>query len=78
MHKLLFSGFSILFIAITVNLIVSYFGLSTWYGLLNNIEQLGLVDSFAQLRFFSILFLFLVYPFILGLTAYISLGFFKK
>lgn len=78
MHKLLFSGFSILFVAVVLNLIVGYFGLSTWYSLLNSIEQQGLIGSLAQLKFFSILFLFLIYPFILGLTAYISLGFFKK
>ncbi len=78
MHKLLFSGFSILFVAVVLNLIVGYFGLSTWYSLLNSIEQRGLIGSLAQLKFFSILFLFLIYPFILGLTAYISLGFFKK
>jgi hypothetical protein len=78
MHKLLFSGFSILFVAVVVNLVVSYFGISTWYSFLSSIEQRGLIGSLAQLKFFSILFLFLIYPFILGLTAYISLSFFKK
>lgn len=78
MHRIFLIGLLILLFAVAVNLIANHFGVVTWYELLNSINRIGLIDSLSQLGILSILFLFLIYPYFLGLTAHLSLRLIKR
>jgi hypothetical protein len=59
-YKFLIVGFGVLFVAIILNVLAKIIGLITWYDFINNFK----------IDFFSILFLFIIYPFVLGLISY--------
>jgi hypothetical protein len=59
-YKFLIVGFGVLFVAIILNVLAKIIGLITWYDFINNFK----------IDFFSILFLFIIYPFVLGLSSY--------
>ncbi|MFH1682807.1 MAG: hypothetical protein ABIA37_03340 [Candidatus Woesearchaeota archaeon] len=65
-------GVAILIGAIIINLLVSVLGLATWYTFLIEFKEKG----FSQ-GIFSLIFLFLIYPFLLGLIGYYVVGFLK-
>jgi len=66
MIKLYLIGVVILFIAIILNSIANYLNLSTWYILINQIEKLGFIKTIKSLNLFNIIWLFFLYPFLLG------------
>jgi len=68
--KIQFIGFGILLGAILINIIANLIGLSSWYTLINNIVQLGFIDTIKQTNIISIIFLIIIYPFLLGLIGY--------
>jgi len=57
----LLSGIKILFLAIILNIFANYVGLSTWYDFLSNPKKLLSWDNY--------IFLFFIYPFLLGFVA---------
>lgn len=63
------TGLVILLTAVTLNIIGAYFGFANWYDLLSNYE-----NTIQNISFDSLLFLFVLYPFSLGLSVFI----FKK
>jgi hypothetical protein len=63
-------GVAILVVAIVVNGLAIAAGVSTWYGFLEAVQAQGLLQAIRRERPFSLLFLLLLYPFILGLTGY--------
>ena len=65
------TGFFILIGAILINIIANFIGLVTWYDLIYGLADNG-VHDFLKLNLFSIFFLFIVYPFLLGLIGYFS------
>ncbi len=73
--KIYLSGAVILAGAIVVNAIAYYFSIPTWYDLFQLVPQKGLAEALGGLSPGSVLFLFLVYPFLLGLLAYFCFKF---
>lgn len=77
--KIFLSGFIILFAAIIFNWIAAKFGITGWYEFLNRLSVEGKA-VFPTLSPLSIAWLFLIYPFLLGLScwgAISMLGIFK-
>lgn len=62
------AGASILVAALFLNFIATKFGISTWY---------DFVKEPSKTNFISYVWLFLIYPFCLGLSAYAALNIFK-
>jgi hypothetical protein len=65
-------GLAVLIAAVALNLLSNLFGLATWYSFLNQIAQRGFVPAVQELKAYEILFLILIYPLLLGLTAYLT------
>ena len=59
---ILLQGLGILGVALILNIIATKLGIKTWYGFVEQPSNTNLV---------SILWLFLIYPFALGATAYL-------
>lgn len=76
--KIFLIGFIILFFAIIINLIANYFNINGWYSFLNSINDIGLKESFLKQSLISLVFLFLIYPFLLGLVGYLSFYFLEN
>jgi hypothetical protein len=70
MGQLWVVGLAILVVAIAANALATMAGLSTWYGFFGAIQDHGLVAALRKERLISLLFLFLLYPFALGLAGY--------
>ncbi len=71
--KIYLAGMVILLAAILLNLLASALKLATWYTFLNLVSQQGLSPALHSLKATDILFLFLIYPFLLGLSASVTL-----
>lgn len=63
-------GVGVLAVAILVNALAVAAGLTTWYAFIAAIQDEGLWPAILHERIPTLFFLFLLYPFILGLTAY--------
>ncbi|MFT4343823.1 MAG: hypothetical protein ACMXYE_03680 [Candidatus Woesearchaeota archaeon] len=53
-------GFLVLLVAVLMNVVASYMGIATWYSFLQN----------PSFNIINLVFLFAVYPFVLGYSAY--------
>lgn len=71
-------GSFILITALIVNILAEIFGVSTWYTFTNKIKDKGFFGALKTENFFSLLFLFFIYPFILGATGYRATTFLMK
>jgi hypothetical protein len=69
--KIFLAGIVVLVVAVVLNLVASLLNLVTWYTFLNQVTELGLAASLKSLRAVDYLFLILIYPFLLGLAAYL-------
>lgn len=69
-------GLGILFVAIIANMLANVLGLTTWYAFIENIGKLGLWEALSKEKIFSLLFMFVLYPLILGATGYYLARFF--
>lgn len=69
LFKILTLGFLLLVAAIVFNLLAARLGLLSWYDLLTRLSSEGR-SVFRQLRVWDYAWLFLVYPFLLGLSAW--------
>ena len=69
-------GFAILIGAIIVNILAGVLGLNTWYSFAIEIGKSGFFSALKGQGVVSLLFLFVVYPFLLGLIGYYSARFF--
>lgn len=58
------AGYLVLAVAIGLNALAIQWGIPTWYGLFEG-ASIGVIDG---------LFLFFIYPFLLGLSALVGLG----
>lgn len=75
--KIFLTGWIILVVAIALNFIAVKLGVDTWFSYINEIGKVGIVKAFSNSTIISKLFLFIIYPFILGLTAYLVLKIIK-
>lgn len=66
-------GWFVLVVAIAINYFAVKFGLLTWYSFLEEAIKEGFIKSFIQSSLFSKIFLFIIYPLSLGLTAFLIL-----
>lgn len=64
--NLILSGFFLLFFAIILNAIIQFFSIMTWYDLLMNIKK----KQSKKMKVIDFLWLFIGYPFFLGLIIY--------
>jgi hypothetical protein len=69
--KIYLSGLAVLITAIGLNLVAGELGLSTWYTFLALTGKQGLLEALKSLNMGDYLFLFLIYPVLLGLAAYL-------
>lgn len=68
--QMLLIGYVILLVAIILNALARVVSLSTWYDIFINIQTQGFIMAWKNEGFFSLLFLLLVYPFVLGAVGY--------
>lgn len=71
--KIILAGFVILIVAVLANVVALKAGVSTWYPFLNDVSKMGFVRAFIETSLISKIFLFLIYPLLLGLSAFIVL-----
>lgn len=75
--QIFITGLGILLVAIVLNFLANYLGIETWYTFLGSIQKKGFLRVTKD-NWLSLIFLILIYPFILGLTAYYILKIFNK
>lgn len=66
MLKIYITGVAILIVAILANILAGLLGLMSWYDALITLQKNG-VNALKQWRWMDYAWLFLLYPFILGL-----------
>ncbi len=66
------SGLVILIVAVFVNFLAGFLGLSTWYDFLKDMQVNGVLETIKSTNFLSYLFLLLIYPFVLGFSGYLA------
>jgi len=69
--KIFAVGWGILTGAIFLNLAANKLGIIGWYEFLNNVGKVGFTKAFESAGPASIIFLFILYPFLLGLISYL-------
>jgi hypothetical protein len=69
--KIYLAGLFVLVAAIGLNLLAGLLGLATWYSFLTSASQQGLPSALNGLKIWDYLFLFLLYPGLLGLSAFL-------
>lgn len=75
--KIFITGCCILIVALLFNSLESYLKIDTWYSFIQNIQKNGISKAISQTSPISKTFLFIIYPFVLGLTGYIALRLLK-
>ena len=71
MLRLYIIGLAILIIAILANGIIAKIGLKSWYGFIELLSKDG-SSAFSKLNIFDYLWLFIAYPFILGIGYWLG------
>ena len=72
-YKIIIIGFAILIVAIIMNLMASVMGITTWHTFFLHMKENGLVSALKNAGIFSLFFMLIVYPFLLGTTAYYTI-----
>lgn len=71
------TGILILIAAIILNAIANLIGVFTWYSYIELIRGVGFFEA-SKKASFSLIFLYVIYPFLLGLVAKYSLKFLEN
>jgi cation transporter-like permease len=69
--RIYLAGVAILLGAIVINMLAGVVGLKTWYDVLKPIPEIGLAAVARSLTVMDVLFLFVLYPALLGLCGYL-------
>ncbi|MGM0439157.1 MAG: DUF7672 family protein [Patescibacteria group bacterium] len=69
--KIFLIGVWVLILALVANFLAMRFGINTWYGFVNNISDYNLVTAITHQTSLDIIFLFLIYPLILGIPGWV-------
>lgn len=64
------TGLAILIGAILINMIATFLGIATWYSYIHTIRASGFLQATKQIGILSIIFLYVIYPTILGYIAH--------
>jgi phosphate/sulfate permease len=67
-----FLGIAILIVAIVLNVIAMKLGIPTWHDFIGSIQGMGIMNATRSTPVPSLLFLTVVYPICLGLTAMLT------
>ncbi len=67
-YTVLAAGWSVLVAAIIANVAANALGLATWYPYIQSITETGFLTASKDAGIASLLFLYVVYPVILGFT----------
>ena len=67
--KIYLLGVFILVGAILINIFLNYLNIESWHGFLKDYSERG-VETFKELRVIDFIFMFLVYPSLLGVVCY--------
>ena len=70
-------GLVILVIAIILNLIANTLKITMWFTYLPMIKEVGFFKASIEVGILSILFMYVIYPLLLGLSAYITISYLK-
>ena len=73
--NLYLSGIIVLIGAIIINIIAKYLKLASWYDFINLIGSQGLKQAFVSQGILGFIFLFIIYPLLLGLLVWLSIKF---
>lgn len=76
--KIFLAGIAVLVVAIALNLAASALGLQSWYTFLSQVSTKGISATLQGLRLVDYVFLILIYPTLLGLSAYLVFSFGAK
>lgn len=68
--KIFIIGWVILIVALIVNGVALKIGIDTWYSFAGEISRTGFKKAFLNTSFFAKVFLFVLYPLILGVSAW--------
>jgi hypothetical protein len=74
--QIFITGWGILLVAIVLNFLANYLGIETWYSFLGLVRESDFLKVVKD-NWLSLIFLVLIYPFLLGLTAHYILKIFK-
>ncbi|MFW6025900.1 MAG: DUF7672 family protein [Candidatus Woesearchaeota archaeon] len=69
--KILLTGIGVLVFAIIANFIAMNLNITTWYDFIEEIRELGFFEAIKAQSIGSLIFLFLIYPLVLGLPGYL-------
>ncbi|MFT4249876.1 MAG: hypothetical protein ACMXYD_00750 [Candidatus Woesearchaeota archaeon] len=67
------AGMAILLVAIFLNALAQKHGITTWYSHSKHISTQGFKNANTQTTKTSLLWLYVTYPFLLGITSYLIL-----
>ncbi len=76
--KLFFSGVVILLLALAFNLLATYLNISTWYDLVKEFGNQGVLSTLKSQKVTDLLSLFVFYPLVLGFGGYLGLWILEK
>lgn len=68
--KLYSLGLGILIVSVFANYIAADFNLMTWFSFLQGMSTYGFINMLYRVSVFSFLWLFLIYPLVLGIASY--------
>jgi len=74
--KIFLAGWVVLVGAILINMIAKFIGIPTWYDFLEKVRELGFLLAFKNAGIISLIFLFGIYPTLLGALAFVILELF--
>ncbi len=75
--KIFMIGVWVLTFALIANFLAMRFGINTWYGFVKDIDSYNLITALTQQTFLDMIFLFLIYPLILGVPGWVYFNGFK-
>lgn len=75
--KVFLTGWVVLIVAIIINYIAIKMGILTWYSFLEKSGKIGFFQAVTKSPIISTIFLFIIYPAVLGLTALLTLKYLK-
>jgi hypothetical protein len=69
--KVYLVGLVVLVVAIAANALAKLLRISTWYDFFLSVTEIGVLPALKNISFLSAIWLFILYPVILGSTAYV-------
>jgi FtsH-binding integral membrane protein len=76
--KFFIFGWYILVIAIIINFFAKLIKLNTWYDYLTKIGDIGFLKASSGIGMYSLIFLYIIYPLLLGLSLFLIYSNFSK